>query len=174
MDLKVKDTRELYQSRVFTLCEDILEFPDGHQSQFSYLKHPGACVMIPLMDDDTVLLIKQYRHAIGRYIWEFPAGTINGGEAPLACAHRELIEETGFSAAKMEDWGEIYPIPSYSTESIHVFKATELSPAAQNLDEDEILSVHKVTIRRALEMAQTGGIIDSKTLACLLLLKLHS
>lgn len=173
MDVKVRDRREVYRGRVFTMHEETLEFADGHTASFSYISHPGACVMVPFLDDDTLLMIKQYRHAIRRYIWEFPAGTINRDEEPLTCAKRELVEETGFAARSMDYWGEIYPLPSYTNESIHVYKAYGLTPAGQNLDADEILSVHKVKLRDALDMAKNGEIIDSKTLTCLLLINLH-
>lgn len=173
MEVKVKDSRIVHQGRVFTMYEETLEFADGHTAPFSYVRHPGACVMVPFVAADTVLMIKQYRHAVGRYIWEFSAGTINAGEEPLVCAHRELVEETGFAAKSMDYWGKIYPLPSYSSEGIHVYKAYDLEPARQNLDDDEILSVHQVKIAAARQMAKNGEIIDGKTLACLLLIDLH-
>lgn len=173
MEVKVKDSRIVHRGRVFTMYEETLEFADGHTAAFSYVRHPGACVMVPFVDGDTMLMIKQYRHAIGRYIWEFPAGTMNPGEEPLVCAHRELIEETGFAAKSMDYWGEVYPLPSYSSEGIHVYKAYNLETARQNLDADEILSVHRVKLEEAMLMAKTGEIIDGKTLACLLLINLH-
>lgn len=172
--VEIKNSRVVYQSRVFTMHEETLEYADGHSAPFSYISHPGACVMVPFIANDTLLMIRQYRHAVGREIWEFPAGTLNPGEEPLACALRELTEETGYAAQNMDYWGEIYPLPSYSNERIHVFKAYDLTPARQNLDADEILSVHEIKAVKALEMARLGEITDSKTLTCLLLINLHS
>lgn len=174
MTVKVKDQKAVYSGHVFTMFEETLEFADGHTSVFSYVRHPGACVMVPFADADTLLMLKQYRHAVKKHIWEFPAGTMHLGEEPEACARRELVEETGFAAQNMEYWGEIYPLPSYSNESIHVFKAFNLTPAVQNLDADEILSVHHIKIAEALQMAKTGQITDGKTLAALLLINLHA
>ena len=173
MEVKVRDSHVVHQGRLFTMYEETLEFADGHTAPFNYIRHPGACVMLPFADDETVLMIRQYRHAIRQYIWEFPAGTIDAGENPDSCARRELIEETGFAAQHMDYWGEIFPLPSYSNEGIHVYKACGLTPAHQNLDADEILSVHRVKIADAMQMAKNGEIIDSKTLACLLLVNLH-
>lgn len=173
MEVKVKDSHVVHEGRMFTMYEETLEFADGHTALFNYIKHPGACVMLPFIDAETVLMIRQYRHTIRRHIWEFPAGTIDAGENPDHCAHRELVEETGFAAQNMDYWGEIFPLPSYSNEGIHVYKAYDLTPASQHLDDDEILSVHRVKIDAAMQMAKNGEIIDSKTLACLLLLNLH-
>lgn len=173
MEVKIKDSHAVHQGRMFTMYEETLEFADGHTALFNYIKHPGACVMVPFIDDTTLLMVSQYRHTLRRRIWEFPAGTINDGESPDHCAQRELAEETGFGAKSMDYWGEIFPLPSYSNEGIHVYKAYGLTPTRQNLDADEILSVHQIKIDAAMQMAKSGEIVDSKTLACLLLLNLH-
>lgn len=174
MDVKVKNSREAYTGRIFTLHEDVLEFSDGHASSLSYIRHPGACVIVPFFNNDTLLLVKQYRYAVKQYIWEFPAGTLEPDEEPLACAYRELTEETGFTAKNMDYWDYILPLPSYSNEIIHVFKAYNLAPACQKLDADEILSVHKIKVAEALAMAKTGAITDGKTLACLFMINLRA
>ncbi|MFC1882862.1 NUDIX hydrolase, partial [Thermodesulfobacteriota bacterium] len=116
-----------------------------------------------------IVLLKQYRHALKKYIWEIPAGTLDPQEEIINCAKRELIEETGYSAAQWHRLGEITPVPGYSDERIHIFLATELQPADQNLDEDEVIQVQAVDFLKALEMMGDGEIQDAKSIAGLFL-----
>lgn len=142
---------------------------NGEIVDIDILRHPGAAAMVPLLDRETVVLIRQYRHAVGGYIWEIPAGTLAPEESPLVCAKRELIEETGFSANAWHKLGEITPVPSYSDERIHIFLAEDLMPAEQNLDNDEMLDVHKIRFDDAIKMIYKGEIQDSKTINGLLM-----
>ena len=126
-----------------------------------YVIRRGESVgIIPIRkQDDRIVLIKQFRYpsadrGFDGYIWEIPAGTLSPGEAAIACARRELIEETGYAARQWETLGEITPVPGYSNERIHVFLATHLSPAEQNLDKDEVLDVHKVKFEDTLKMIE--------------------
>lgn len=173
MDIKIVTSRVVYHGRVFDLCEDQLQYADGHTNPYAYLKHPGACAIVPFLDDETVLLIKQYRHATRETIWEFPAGTLKKDENPEICARRELAEETGYIARNMAYWGKMMSLPSCTDEIIHIFKAWDLTAASQNLDDDEILTVHAVKISDALEMVRTDEITDAKTMNCLLFLHLN-
>lgn len=173
MEVKVLDSRAVYHGRVFDLREDTLQYADGHAAPYAYLQHPGACAIVPFLDDETVLLIKQYRHAAREVIWEFPAGTLDKGEDLEMCARRELTEETGYIAKDMAYWGKMMSLPSCTDEVIHIFKAWNLTSANQNLDDDEILTVHAVKINAALEMVKTGEITDAKTMSCLLFLGLN-
>ena len=132
------------------------------------LRHPGASAIVPLTDEGSVILIRQYRHSVGGYIWEIPAGTLNPGEDPTVCAARELTEETGYTAGSWRKLGEITPVPGYSDERIHLFLATDLRPAAQNLDADEVLDVHEVSFETAAAMIESGDIQDAKTICALL------
>jgi ADP-ribose pyrophosphatase len=134
-----------------------------------FIRHPGAAAIIPMLDRTHVILLNQYRHALGQYIWEIPAGTLDPRESAISCAKRELIEETGFSAEQWHSLGEIMPVPGYSDERIYVFLATGLRPAERHLDEDEIIQEHKVNCDEALNMIRRGEIRDAKSIAGLLL-----
>jgi len=165
MTAKVNKCSTIHQGRVFTLVSENITLDNGETIDIDILRHPGASAMIPLYGEDTLILLRQYRHAVGGYIWEIPAGTHQPPESPLACAKRELIEETGFSAAEWQSLGEITPVPAYADERIHIFLARELAPAKQNLDRDEMLDVHQISFDDAVKMIHRGEIQDSKTIA---------
>ncbi|QTA87448.1 NUDIX domain-containing protein [Desulfonema magnum] len=171
MSAKVNKRTTLHQGRVFKIVTENITLSNGVTIDMEIVHHPGASAIVPLSDRGTVIMVRQYRHAIGDYIWEIPAGTLGPEEAPLACAKRELTEETGFSANNWQKLGEITPIPAYSDERIHLFLATDLSPAEQNLDEDEILNVHEIKFDEAMEMVYKGKIQDSKSISGLFMAK---
>jgi ADP-ribose pyrophosphatase len=118
---------------------------------------------------DIVILLKHYRHAIGEYICEIPAGTLEQDEDPIECAYRELTEETGYAADKMEQIGTITPVPGYSDEKIRIFAAYGLKQAEQNLDDNEVLEVYEVKFSDAIDMIYNGEITDGKTVTGLLM-----
>ncbi len=153
------------KGRVFDLYSENITLPNGVTFEMEIIRHPGAAAIVPVMKDGLVLLLQQYRHAVGGYIWEIPAGTLEAGEDPRQCAQRELIEETGYSAGSFEKLTELTPLPAYSDERIHIYLATDLSRATQRLDDDEILSVHPFGFNEALEMISNGKIQDAKTIA---------
>lgn len=155
------------KGRVFDFYAENVTLPNGVTLEMEIIRHPGAAAIVPLMDDHTVLLLKQYRHAVGGFIWEIPAGTLDPGEKPLVCAQRELAEETGYAARHFEKLAEVTPLPAYSDERIHLFLATDLFKASQNLDADELLSVHRVDLDQAVQMIAAGEIQDVKTIAAL-------
>jgi ADP-ribose pyrophosphatase len=157
------------KGRVFDFFAETITLPNGVTMDLEVIRHPGAAAIVPLIDDHTVLLLKQYRHAVGGYIWEIPAGTLNPGEDARRCAARELTEETGYTARHFERLAQITPLPAYSDERIFLFLATGLSKAAQNLDEDELLSVHRVDLHQSIRMIGAGEIQDAKTIAGLYL-----
>jgi ADP-ribose pyrophosphatase len=171
MSAKVNNCTQVHQGRVFTLVTENITLSNGTTFDIDIIHHPGASAIVPLTAQNTVILIRQYRHAVGDYIWEIPAGTLDPGESPAACAKRELTEETGFLANQLKKLGEITPVPGYSDERIHIFLATELSPAEQNLDKDEMLNVHEISFDNAMEMIYKGEIQDSKTIAGLFMAK---
>ena len=173
MTAKVHHTVTLHQGRVFRLTRERITLPNGVSTDLEIIRPPGAAAVVPLADERTVLLIRQSRHSVGGYIWEIPAGTLDPGEEPLDCARRELVEETGFSALSWHPLGKTTPLPGYSDERIHIFLAEELSPEAQNLDRDELLTVHRTPLEEAVEMIYRGEIHDGKTLSALLLARRH-
>ncbi|RPH48423.1 MAG: NUDIX hydrolase [Desulfobacteraceae bacterium] len=169
MSAKLNGTKTIHKGKVFTLAAENITLPNGVTTEIDIIHHPGASAIVPMLNKNTVLLIKQYRYAAGGFIWEIPAGTLNPGESPIECAKRELVEETGYSSDKLEKLTEIVPVPGYSDERIHLYLATGLEESVQNLDRDEILNVHEINIDDALKMIAKGEIIDSKTISGLYL-----
>jgi len=168
MEIKINSKRLIHTGRVFELYSENISTNNGVTFDIEVIRHPGAAAIVPIQTDGTVLLLSQYRHAVGRRIWEIPAGTLNPGETPEVCARRELVEETGFSADCWEKLGEITPLPGYSDERIHLYLASNLTPAEQALDDDEILEVHPRPFAEAIKMIHTGQIQDAKSICGLL------
>ena len=167
MDIIPHEVRDLYKGKVFRLSKERLTLPNGVTAELEIIRHPGAAAIVPLLDDHRVVMIKQYRHAVGQFIWEVPAGTLNPGESPIECARRELPEEVGYRAHSFRALGEIFPVPGYSDEHIHIFLATGLTPSRQNLDADEVLDVKPIPLEETLEMTTRGEIRDAKTIIAL-------
>ncbi|MDY6822636.1 MAG: NUDIX hydrolase [Thermodesulfobacteriota bacterium] len=166
MTVTINNRTTVFQVNLFRLDTENVTLDNGVQTDVHVLRHPGAAAIVPFLDDDTLVLVKQYRHAIGGYIWEIPAGTLDAvDEAPLECAKRELIEETGYRGTNFEKLGTIVPAPGYSDERLHIFTASGLTPATQNLEADEVLKVHKVAFADAMTMIRTNDISDAKTIA---------
>ena len=169
MTAKVNHRSTMYNGRVFRLIRENVTLDNGVSTDLDYIEHPGAAAIVPLITADEVVLIQQYRHALKRYIWEIPAGTLDPPEEVAACARRELAEEAGYSAAEWHELGEITPVPGYSNERIRLFLASKLSPVQQELDPDEVLAIHRVPLAKALEMISDGDIQDAKSICGLLL-----
>lgn len=167
--MKVQKITNIYEGRIFNMAVEKVVLPNGVVKEREVVRHPGAAAMVPLFDDGNVALIKQYRHAVGEFLWEVPAGTLEPNESPLACARRELVEETGFEAKGLVKVAKILPAPGYTDECIHIFLATGLTPAEQQLDDDEVLEVRPTPFDRAIEMIKEGKIQDAKTITGLLL-----
>jgi len=161
----------IYEGRVFRLHRDHVRLPNGVDTTLDIIRHPGAAAIVPLTPTGHVLLIRQYRYAAAGHIWEIPAGTMEAGESPLECARRELGEEIGVAARRWRTLGQIYPLPAYSDEIIHLFRADDLTPTEQHLDADEILEVHEFSFDDITEMIRTGAIRDAKTITGLMMAK---
>jgi ADP-ribose pyrophosphatase len=166
---KVNKSTTLHRGRVFSLSRENVTLENGATVDLDIIRHPGASAMVPVSGQGHILMLRQYRHALGGFIWEIPAGTMDPGETPLECAKRELEEETGFSADTWTSLGEITPVPGYSDERIHLFIAADLRPALQDLDRDEVLTLHRMPLQDALEMISNGELQDGKTVCALLL-----
>ncbi len=169
VNAKVNEIRRIHTGRVFYMDQEDVTLENGTRIKMEVIRHPGAASIVALTEGGEVLLLRQYRHAVGDYIWEIPAGTKSENEDSLICARRELEEETGYTANRWEDLGDITPLPGYSDERIHLFLAQELKETTQNLDADEVLTVHKIPYREVLEMIRLGKIKDAKTISALFL-----
>jgi ADP-ribose pyrophosphatase len=159
--------RQIYKGRVVDLRLEEVTLPNGETITLEVVHHPGASAIVAIDAQDAVALIRQLRHAAGGYIWEVPAGTLAPGEAPEACARRELREETGLAAAEWTALGSILTTPGFCDERIHLFLARALSDATQELDRDEVLTVSRIPLPRALAMVRSGEIEDAKSIAAL-------
>jgi ADP-ribose pyrophosphatase len=153
------------QGRVFDIILENVSLPNGARIDMEIIRHPGASAIAAMTDNQEILMLRQYRHAVGAYWWEIPAGTFNGKEDPLVCAQRELAEETGYSARLWESLGAVTPVPGYSDERIHLFLARELNRSAPQLDFDEIIEVHPLPLGQVVKMIVEGRIEDAKTIA---------
>ncbi|HKE62151.1 MAG TPA: NUDIX hydrolase [Nitrospira sp.] len=157
-------TKNIYSGKVVTLNIDTVTLPNGVTIDLEVVRHPGAAAVVPLKDNRTVVLIKQFRHAAGGFIYEIPAGKLHPGEDPKNCAARELEEEIGYQAGKLELLSSIFTAPGFTDEVIHIYKATELAKGRQNLDRDEVLEIVEVSLQEAIDMIRVGRIRDAKTM----------
>jgi ADP-ribose pyrophosphatase len=173
MPFEIIKSETLIQGRTFKLRRDHLKTPDGRETKFEIIEHGGSVVIIPIDADGNMLFVRQYRHAAGSDLLELPAGTRDGDEPYEDCAAREIREETGMEAGKLEKVGEFYLAPGYSTEFMGVFLATELKHNPLDADDDEFLSVEKMSVKEAFAMAERGDMPDAKSLAALLLARSH-
>lgn len=160
-------TTRVFDGRILNLRVDRVLFDDGIEATREVVEHRGASVIIPLLEDKRVLLVRQYRYAIGKELLEIPAGTCDEGESPEDCAKRELQEETGFTCDDLEKVLECYVAPGYSTEKIHFYLARRLRRTQQDPDEDERISVEPVSIPEALAKIRNGEICDGKSICAL-------
>lgn len=161
-------SRELYSGKIFRLDRDTVRFPDGSEAEMDILRHPGASAIVPFMndpegEDPQILLLRQYRYAAGGYIYEVPAGRLDSGESPADCAVRELKEETGCTADRMELLFTMFTTPGFTDEKIHVFMATGLSHGESAREADEFADVVIMRLAEALELIRDGEIMDAKT-----------
>ncbi|BFU89209.1 MAG: Methanol dehydrogenase activator [Nitrospira sp.] len=157
-------TRNIYTGKVVTLNVDTVLLPNGVTVDLETIRHPGAAAVVPIKDDGTVVLIRQFRHAVGGFIYEIPAGKLSPGEEPLHCAARELEEEVGYRASSFELLSSIFTAPGFADEVIHVYKATGLTKGRQQLDRDEVLEIVEMPLHLAITRIQDGTIRDGKTI----------
>lgn len=160
----------VYDGSLLKVHRDVVSLPDGAEGTREFIRHPGAVAIIPLFDDRSVLLERQFRYPHGREFIEIPAGKLEPGEPHLETAKRELLEETGYTASQWRRLGVIHPAIAYTDEAIELFVASGLAFAGQKLDAGEFLETLIVPVQNALEMIQRGEITDSKTVTALLLL----
>jgi len=161
----MSNVKEIYKGRIVHLFLEDVTLPNGVALTLEMVRHPGASAVVALDDAGDVTLVRQYRHAVGGFLWEIPAGKLDGDEAPEVCAARELREEAGLQAGELRRLGAIYTAPGFCDEKIHLFLARGLTPVPQQLEEDEVLTVERVPLRQALEMIRSGEIQDAKSIA---------
>jgi len=165
----VLSSETVFEGRVVTLRVDQVRLPSGRISRREVVAHPGAVAIIPMLPDGRVVLVRQYRQAAGQVLLEIPAGTLEPGEAPEACAHRELVEETGYRAERLLPLFASYLAPGYSSELLHVFLADGLAAATARPDLDEQIETVEVSITEAVSWVLSGQIQDAKTICGVLL-----
>jgi ADP-ribose pyrophosphatase len=161
-------SRRVYTGKIISLDVDTVRFPDGSAGELEMVRHPGASAVVPFLsdpagEDPQVLLIRQYRYAAEGYLYEIPAGRLNPGENPRECALRELKEETGCSAERVDELFTMYTTPGFTDEKIHLFMATGLTSGETKHEADEFLELQPMPLSRALQMIHAGEIQDSKT-----------
>lgn len=166
-------SHRIYTGKVVSLDVDQVRFPDGSTGELEMVRHPGASAIVPFLsdpagEDPQILLLRQYRYAAGGYLYEVPAGKLEKGEEPRACAVRELREETGCTAERMEYLYTMYTTPGFTDEQIHIFLASGLTRGEAHHDADEFVEVHTITLSQALRMIQQGEIRDAKTALAIL------
>ncbi|MCT7325288.1 MULTISPECIES: NUDIX domain-containing protein [Ralstonia] len=154
----------MHQGKFLTLKQDIVRLPDGRNASREYLIHPGAVMMIPLFDDGTVLMERQFRYPVGKVMIEFPAGKLDPQEGALTCGKRELREETGYTAERWDYLTRIHPVISYSTEFIDIYLARDLKQGVAMLDEGEFLETFVTPAGQLIDWVREGKISDVKTI----------
>ena len=160
----VDHTRRIFKGRVVTLDIDTVTLPNGATIELEMIHHPGAAAVVPMKEDGMVILIRQYRHAAGGYIYEIPAGKLHPGEDPKLCAARELQEEIGYRADSLELLTSILTTPGFTDEVIHIYKGTGLTKGKQDLDHDEVIEIVELPLEKALAQIIDGTIRDGKTI----------
>lgn len=165
---QVISSTERFRGRVFSVRTDDVRYADGAEHSIDVVEHNGASAIIAVTERDELVLVKQYRHALRRPLWEIPAGRLEPGEDPVEGGLRELAEETGYRAASVRPLGAVAMTPGFCDEVIHFIFATRLSAGDQALDPDERISVESFSVERAQRLVETGQIADAKTLIALL------
>jgi ADP-ribose pyrophosphatase len=166
-------SRRAYDGRVINVDIDTVRFPNGSTGELEMVRHPGASAVVPFLtdpagDDPQLLLIKQFRYAAEGFIYEVPAGKLDGDEDPLECARRELREETGCTAERIEHLYSFFTTPGFTDEVIHAYMATGLTRGEMKHEKDEFMTVETVTLSRALELIRAGELKDAKTALAIL------
>jgi len=169
MRAKLVERRVIWEGNVGSFGLDTVVLPSGKSATLALFKHPGAAAVVPFLDEENVVLLRQFRHAAGGEIWEVPAGKLDRGEDPRLCAARELEEETGYRAGRVVQTGSILTTPGFTDERIHLFCAYDLVEGTAAPEAHEVLRSEIVPLAHALAMIESGEICDGKTIAALFL-----
>ena len=164
-------SEKIFDGVLLHVYRDSVELPNGHTSTREWIKHPGAAAVIPLLPDNQIILVRQFRYPIGQVTLEVPAGKLDvAGEDPITCAERELSEETGYTAGKYWKLTTIATTVGFSNEFIHIYAAEDLQPGKKHPDDDEFINAVKIPLTAAVQMVESGKIFDAKSVAAILLL----
>ena len=161
-------TARVFDGKVFDVDRDRLRMPNGREVTIDVVRHVRSVVLVPVPEPGHVILIRQYRHPVNRFLWELPAGSVDPGEEPDQAASRELEEETGYRPGRLEPLGWVWTTPGFSNEIIHLYLALDLVPANQALQDDEVLTVERLALEEAVARALDGRLHDSKSVCCVL------
>ena len=164
----IHSSEEIYKGRQFSFYKEQVTLPHNVDAEMAFVRHPGSAAIVPLFEDQTIGVIKQFRHAINDTVYEIPAGTIDPGESPLQCARRELEEETGYIASEFITLGKTYLLPAYSDEISYIYLSKNMTRTAQSLDEDEIIEVYRFHLQDTLEMIDAGIMSDALSILAIL------
>ena len=165
---KVLSSETVYKGKVFDLRRDVVIEPGGVQVERDVVVHPGSVVVLPVFPDGRMLLIRQYRHSVGEFLWELVAGRKEPGETPVAAARRELMEETGYTAKRFRKLMRVVPAPGFVTEWMWIFAAEGLTQGAAHTEEDEKITPRIFTVKQAEKMIQRGTLRDAKSICGIL------
>ena len=161
------NTKKTFSGKLLHVYQDDITLPDGNESTREWIRHPGACAVVPVFEDGSVMLVRQYRYPVRQIFYEVPAGKIDPGEPPEITASRETEEETGLRAHSIRYIGHFYPVIGYSDEIIHIYAAWNLEQLPDDSDDDEFLICDRMPFSEALRMISTGEITDAKTICSL-------
>ncbi len=167
-DAETLEQRHVYRGRIVDLSVDRVRLPNGHVSNLELIRHPGAAAVVPVDRNGDVILVRQYRYATDGWLLEVPAGKLDGSEAPELCATREVEEETGYKTGRLLPMGWIWTTPGFTDEKIWLLLGTDLTAAQSSLQPDEILSVQRMPLEKAVDLARSGEICDAKSVCALL------
>lgn len=166
---KLLESQQIFKGKILTVKIDQVLLQNGHKSTREVVFHPGAVAVLPILANGDLILVKQFRYPVGVELLEVPAGKLDENESPKECALRELEEETGYRAQRIEYVGYIFTTPGFSNEKIYLYVAKDLIKTVQNLDQDELLKVEILRPQEVLTKCLNGEIIDAKTLSLLFL-----
>lgn len=164
MEEKTISSQTIYEGKIVTLKVDQVELPNGKTASREIVTHPGAVAVMAITDDNRMVVVRQFRKPLERTIVEIPAGKLEPGEKPDVCAHRELEEETGYTAREMKHVASFYTSPGFADELIHLYRTDELTAGEAKPDEDEFVELMHITVEEAQQLIASGEIRDAKTI----------
>ncbi len=164
---RTTSSNKILDGKLLKVFNDVVSLPNGSSSSREWIKHPGACAIVPMFSNKDIMLIKQFRYPMAQIFYEVPAGKIDRGETPEITAERELLEETGLTCKILHYVGHFYPAIGYADEIIHIYAGMELNEEESNTDADEFVIKERLPFEEAMHMITTGEINDGKTIICL-------